>query len=321
MSSAACYYAFGRHAKDVAKTGGNLVLGYKVGDTLSFCLINPYQALDGLLTVLQYFWFFQILYKIVLCLNKMSFLVFYLRIFPTKKFRLLCFATIAVVASGTFGFMIATIFQCVPVQANWHRHIAKKCVNNTIFRWCWAGYNTLMDMWVCLMPMPLLARLQLDTARKVGVMVVFGLGLFVCVTSMIRMRSMETSTTTTDPTWGSFDALMWSAIEASTGIICTCLPFLKGPIQNAFPRLFSSISQASRKSRSGGATYGMEKMEPKSTGHSGSASGTLWSIEGGNPKTEQWTRIENDAANQEGIGRNQILKKTDIEMHSDYISQ
>lgn len=225
---------------------------------------------------------------------------------------MVCFVTMAIVISGTFSFIVATIFQCNPIKSNWNKHMHKTCVNNTIFRWSWAGYNTAMDIWICLMPMPLLARLQLDTIRKIGVIIVFSLGLFVCVTSIIRMQAMEQSTTTHDPTWGSFDALTWSAIEASTGIICACLPFLKHPIKQAFPRLFSSFT-TSRKTRSR-PTYGLSKLESRN----GTQVGAAWNDTANNA----WTNVDNDngsTGSQEPIAHNQIIMKTDISLKTDYV--
>lgn len=140
-----------------------------------------------------------------------------------------------VIIGGVFGFVIATIFQCVPVAGSWEKTLPAKCINNAWFRWWWAGYNTASDIWICLLPMPVLARLQLDTVRKVGVMLMFALGLFVCITSIVRITALVQSVATTDPTWGSWDALLWSAIEASTGIICACLPFLKHPSNSCSP--------------------------------------------------------------------------------------
>ncbi|GKZ30144.1 hypothetical protein AbraIFM66950_008003 [Aspergillus brasiliensis] len=284
MGDLACHYAFGRHKADVVKSGGNIVVA------------------------LKFFWLFQILYKLILCLNKLSFLAFYLRIFPNRTFRLISWITIGLVVSSTFGFVIATIFQCIPVRASWDKHIPKKCVHNASFRWSWAGYNTLMDIWVCLMPLPVLAQLQLDRIRKIGVMLVFCMGLFVCVTSVIRMWAMEKSTTTTDPTWGSFDALLWSAVEANTGIICACLPFLKHPIQKVLPGLFGSMSNGSRKSRSRTRPgYQMSRL--------GSRSGN------GTRDVDVGLGDDDDDADSMGsqgpIAKNQIIVKTGISMRSE----
>ncbi|PWY91596.1 plasma membrane Pth11-like protein [Aspergillus sclerotioniger CBS 115572] len=297
MGDLACHFAFGRHKADIVKTGGNVVLA------------------------LKYFWLFQILYKLVLCLNKLSFLAFYLRIFPNRTFRLICWITISLVLTSTFGFVIATIFQCIPVRASWYKHIPKKCVSNASFRWSWAGYNTLMDIWVCLMPLPVLAQLHLDRIRKVGVMLVFGMGLFVCVTSIIRMWAMEASTKTTDPTWGSFDALMWSAIEASTGIICACLPFLKHPIQKMLPGWFVSLSNGSRKSRSRTRPgYHMSRLGSRSGNHTGDN----WGMSRGEGERE--VEVDGDAdADAESLGsegpiaKNQIMVKTGITMRSEMV--
>ncbi|PWY75502.1 plasma membrane Pth11-like protein [Aspergillus heteromorphus CBS 117.55] len=301
MGDMACHYGFGRHKKDIVRTGGNVIL------------------------TLKYFWLFQILYKLVLCLNKLSFLAFYLRLFPTKKFRLICWITISLVLCSTFGFVIATIFQCIPVRASWIKSLPKHCVNNSSFRWSWAGYNTIMDIWVCLMPLPVLAQLQLDRPRKVGVMLVFCMGLFVCVTSVIRMWAMVESTKTEDPTWGSFDALLWSAIEASTGIICACLPFLKHPIQRLLPSLFGSLSSGVR-SRSRSRTkksYRMSRLGSQSgtrtiggTGRMGSG----WREGRDEEEDDDGEDLDGDAesmGSQGPIAKNQILMKTDIAMHSE----
>ncbi|RAH80425.1 hypothetical protein BO86DRAFT_433525 [Aspergillus japonicus CBS 114.51] len=290
MGDLACHYAFGRHRADVVRSGGNLVLA------------------------LKYFWLFQILYKTVLCLNKLSFLAFYLRIFPTRPFRIICWVTIGLVISSTFGFVLATIFQCIPVHASWHKNIPKKCVDNSSFRWSWAGYNTAMDIWVCVLPLPVLAQLHLDRIRKIGVMLVFCMGLFVCITSIIRMWAMEASTTTHDPTWGSFDALLWSAIEASTGIICACLPFLKHSAQKLVPSWFVSLSTGSRKSRSRatrtrtGRSYRMSRLESQE----GTQLGQEWRVE-----RHDLDADSESVGSQGAIAKGQIILTTAIDMHSE----
>lgn len=194
---------------------------------------------------MQYFWLFQIFYKLTLFLNKLAFLALYLRLFPTPRFRIVTIATIVVVSAGTCSFVISTVFQCIPVEAYWDHSLRRTCVNNKAVRWSWAAFNTLLDVWVCLMPLPVIHRLQMSPLKKAGVMVLFALGLFVCVASGIRMVALEDSTTTKDLTWGSFSTLVWSSIEASVGLICTCIPYLRQPLRRLFPRarLFFSSGQ------------------------------------------------------------------------------
>lgn len=244
------------------------------------------------------------LYKLVLCLTKISFLAFYLRIFPTKKFRYVCYVTIGVIASGVFAFVMATIFQCVPVAGSWDKSLPKSCIDNSWFRWWWAGFNTATDLWVFLLPMPLLARLKLDLTRKIGLMLMFALGLFTCITSILRMRALVVSVATTDPTWGSFDALTWSVIEADCGIICACLPFLKHPIKHLFPRLFSSVNSRTTPKTPAYRLSGFGRSGTRSHHHS------------------QWTNLDQQKSltgSEEAIAPGQIVMKTDISLQTDYV--
>jgi hypothetical protein len=244
-----------------------------------------------------------VLYKLTLCFTKLSFLAFYLRIFPTKKFRYICYFTMGVIAFGVFSFVMVTIFQCVPVAGSWEKSLPSKCIDNSWFRWWWAGFNTATDLWVFLLPMPLLARLQLDLARKIGVMIMFALGLFTCITSILRMHALVESVATVDPTWGSFDALLWSVIEADCGIICACLPFLKPLVKRLFPRLFSSLNSRSARKTSGYKLSGFGRSGPRS--HDAS----------------QWTNLDQQKSvtgSEEAVAPGQILMKTDISLQTDY---
>jgi hypothetical protein len=196
-------------------------------------------------------------------LNKLSFLVLYLRLFPTPKFRIVTKVTIGVVAASSFSFIMSTIFQCIPVEAYWDGSIPGRCVDNTAVRWSWAAFNTFLDVWVCLMPLPVIHRLHMSPLKKTGVMILFALGLFVCVASAIRMGALVDSTTTKDRTWGSFSTLAWSSIEASCGLICTCIPHLRQPLKKIFPRarlLFSGQGRSSPSQQN--QDYHLARMKP-----------------------------------------------------------
>lgn len=241
-------------------------------------------------------------------MNKLSFLTFYLRMFPTRKFRMVCYLTIAVIISGVCGYVFATIFQCIPVAAFWYKSMPnKRCIKNSWFRWWWAGYNTATDLWVFGMPMPVLARLKLNLARKIGVMLIFALGLFVCITSILRMHAMAESVSTNDPTWGSFDALLWSAIEADCGIICACLPFLKYPLRKLLPKLFSSTS--------GNHSDNAHKRCPANKPNHGTP------CERNMVDCVGVVDIYEKTVDCDSVAPGQIVMKTDISLQTDYIMQ
>lgn len=60
----------------------------------------------------------------------------------------------------------------------------------------------------------------------------------VCITSVLRMTTLNASSKSQDLTAGRLNSTIWTTIEANTGIICACLPMLKAPLAVFFPRLF-----------------------------------------------------------------------------------
>lgn len=64
---------------------------------------------------------------------------------------------------------------------------------------------------------------------------------------------------------------IWTLIEANMGIICACLPILKGPLVRLFPRVFQgTTSKSNREYRpDGGDSYALHEHPRKRTGESG----------------------------------------------------
>nr|OQO30770.1 hypothetical protein B0A51_02466 [Rachicladosporium sp. CCFEE 5018] len=223
-------HGFGYHAADIAKAGGNRQ------------------------KALLYFWLFQIFYKIVICLNKLACRTLYLHLFPQVSIRRICWATIAVVSTGTLAFVLATTLECFPISKNWLKNDRGHCINNTAFRWSWAGFNTATDPWVVLLPMPIIYRLQMSTLKRVGASVIFALGLFIVAVSAIRMSALQQSVSKSDTTWDSAPAFIWSHVEATVGLIATCLPALKKPLSKLLPKRVTGTA--------GSSTVSAHKMRP-----------------------------------------------------------
>jgi hypothetical protein len=117
------------------------------------------------------------MYKVVITFNKMSLLLFYLRVFPQQKFRLLCYAGLAFVGCSGFVYIIATIFQCTPIHHYWDRTIfGGHCILSAPFWISYATVNIITDFYILCLPMPLLWKLTLSNKNKLGIMGCFALG-------------------------------------------------------------------------------------------------------------------------------------------------
>ncbi|MCJ1265316.1 hypothetical protein MMC22_005192 [Lobaria immixta] len=209
-------------------------------------------APEDLHVALESFWAIQILYKFTINLTKTSILLLYLRIFPHKSFRKAVYGLLVFVIGYAVASIVATVFQCTPIARTFDHDTPGTCINLTAFWYANAGANILGDFAILALPMPVVNSLHLPRRQKLGLMVVFALGGFVCVTSILRMTTLESGSKSKDQTYGTFTSTVWTTIEANTGIICACLPMLRGPLSHIFPRLFLRGTQDSSSHHEGG---------------------------------------------------------------------
>lgn len=234
----ACHYGYGRHLS-----------------TLS--VNNRGKAL-------MYFYFSQFTYKISINATKASILLLYLRIFVQKQFRLICWTLMGfVVAFGT-ATTLASIFQCTPIPRAWNKNIPGVCLNTVIFWYTNAGFSIAGDLILLILPMPVLYNLKLPLNQRIALMLVFSLGAFIIVTSILRMTTLNTTAKSPDPTY-ECQATMWTVLEANVAIICACLPMCRILLAALFPRIFSLSS-----SRTGDGAYGNLSKQRQGTSNNNS---------------------------------------------------
>ncbi|KAJ0303810.1 hypothetical protein COL516b_006249 [Colletotrichum fioriniae] len=73
--------------------------------------------------------------------------------------------------------------------------------------------------------------------QKVVLMATFGLGFFTCAISVIRLTTLKSSSTSTDATYNTVIAGVWSITELSCAIICVCVPTLRPLLGGQSPRV------------------------------------------------------------------------------------
>ena len=131
----------------------------------------------------------------------------------------------------------------------------------------------------------------------------------VCVTSILRMTTLESGSKAKDQIYGTFTSTVWTTIEANTGIICACLPMLNGSLSRFFPRLCLRGTKGST-SRGEEAIPHQSKASP--------ANFDSWGRFGGEkPMPTQLTSIASPprghrSSDEEIFGMDVITKTTDI---------
>lgn len=192
----------------------------------------------------KFFYVMQIMYMTHLPLLKTAMLLFFLRIFPDETCKKLLRATIAVNALSGAAFVGVTILQCWPLQYAWERWEGPayqgRCVDVNIVGWVHAAWNILLDFWMIFLPLKQVWKLQMHWKKKTGVVIMFGVGTFITVVSILRLQSLVDYANSDNPTYDQWAVANWSTIEINVGIMCACMPALRGLLVRFFPLVFGS---------------------------------------------------------------------------------
>ncbi|KAF2464145.1 uncharacterized protein BDR25DRAFT_153586, partial [Lindgomyces ingoldianus] len=172
--------------------------------------------------------------------NKIAMLLMYRRIFDLPFFRRVVTLGIIVCIMWWTAMSISGIFTCIPVQAYWFQDIpGKKCMNLLKYDIGYAVVNITLDVFILMLPVNQVWRLQLTKPQKIALSLVFLLGAFACVTAIVRLLVAIIHVNDPDFTWVYLDALIWTAIEPLVAVICTCLPMLRPILSYVLPKRFS----------------------------------------------------------------------------------
>lgn len=103
----------------------------------------------------------------------------YRNIFPTQQFKLWSLVMLALSLAWWIAQIVATLLQCRPIWGMWNlTMILAACshVNKMAMFLGSAIPNTIIDVFLLILPLSQVAKLPLDRPKKVGVYVIFALG-------------------------------------------------------------------------------------------------------------------------------------------------
>ncbi|EOO02314.1 hypothetical protein UCRPA7_2195 [Phaeoacremonium minimum UCRPA7] len=194
-------------------------------------------------------------YTVLICILKMALLVFYIRLTEGlgRTYRIRIYAGIALVAA-TFVASVLTIYTaCRPFERYWQINpnpggkssdvILQNPTNASLFPdlcqgavskaivWVTFASSVVTDIYLIMIPLPMLWGTSLKLVKKIASTVVLGAGIFVLVCSMLKTIFVYI-----DPVNGAQLAGEWGTREAFVSVATTNLPML-------FPLLRSCESE------------------------------------------------------------------------------
>ncbi|KAI1403563.1 hypothetical protein F4819DRAFT_495264 [Hypoxylon fuscum] len=186
-------------------------------------------------------------YDVAIASTKLSILALYYRIFITDIFRTVVIATAVFVASWLIAMEIVLGLGCRPVQGWWDAAVAATatCVNKAAFTYSTNITNLVIDLWIFLMPMPIILRLQASFDKKIGLCFLFSFGLGLCAVSVARLFVIV-SVESEDITWSEVPLGILSAWEPCGGILCANLPLIYRELARGVNHAIRSTVKTSR---------------------------------------------------------------------------
>lgn len=238
----------------------------------------------------QLFWLWLSIpfYNMTMILAKFSALTLFTRLFRPHPFLMVTYTLMGCLVIIGLWTTLSGFFFCKPVHAFWDPSAEvrnAKCLPDAPVWFTNAALQTITDLVILVLPLPLLWKLQLPKRQKWAIIVVFSLGILIVATSSVRMYPLSVMVAGGDFTDANAQAALWSSLEANVSIICICLPplhpllsrmfsffFLPRPIHSRSSKVNSNRTQMTEPLRRDGSIWCNELFSPGPASYSASIS-------------------------------------------------
>ncbi|CAI7673205.1 hypothetical protein N7533_009709 [Penicillium manginii] len=186
-------------------------------------------------------WLSSMFYLATLGFIKTSVLWFYTRLGDRTLTRV-SWVMVGVIAAQAGSFVLVAAFQCQTISKAWTGTGPGKCVNINVFYLANAALNIFTDLLTYTLPIRVIFKLQMPRKQKIALALILCLGLFACVSSIIRITYIPTMLTSADATYAISGAMYWSVIETNVGIFAASIPSFKAIASRFLPRFIGEYS-------------------------------------------------------------------------------
>ncbi len=242
--------------------------------------MTPFSALYLLSMSHQSVFAGEILYAPTIGVVKISTLLLFARIFPSRKFKRMLWAVGLFISTYSAIMVITMIFQCRPIERVWNPVVKAECIDTSKVWILMASMNVLTDFLLLCLPLPQLWKLQMRRGTKLQLIGIFSIGSLsvsphllihdparanvirvlteseysATVVSIYRIPQLRgLSLYSYDPTWSDVEPSLWSIVEVSACTLGACAITYR-PLFNWLFRIQSSQSVPEGKSSQIAAT-------------------------------------------------------------------
>ncbi|KAM0438631.1 hypothetical protein ACHAPT_001384 [Fusarium lateritium] len=191
-------------------------------------------------------------YSAVLPLLKTAILLDWCRVFvPGRKtkspFWWACMAVIALQCVWGILCILLLNLQCRPHRAIWEFYLPSKCYSLPKVMLGSASIQVVTDICMALLPQHIIWSLQMNWQKKIGVALIFGVGVIACVAACFRLAHTVTFSREADTMWYIGPLLFWACAEMTCGFFILSVTTL--------PRIIAESGFSARVKKALGISY------------------------------------------------------------------
>ncbi|KAI9807243.1 MAG: hypothetical protein M1825_005961 [Sarcosagium campestre] len=189
---------------------------------------------DQIAFISKVFYPWGIFYDINISLFKISILLLYRRVFVGPWIRKGSLVLIWFLVAFTITLVGKDVFACIPLHKQWEPSVPGYCINlRATYYWASAIF-LLTDIMVLVMPMPLVWQLQISKKQKIGLSLIFGLGMVVTIATIFRLVVLILQDPY-DVTYAFVPVVYWMGAESCLGITCACAATIRPILRRKEP--------------------------------------------------------------------------------------
>ncbi|KAJ2989639.1 hypothetical protein NUW58_g3371 [Xylaria curta] len=218
-------------------------------------------------------------YTVMMFFAKTAILVEWIRIFVADRERNAFFYAACVLIGFNVGMYgagsIATGLACIPREKLWHPWVEGRCINRFILDSFTAFVNLAIDLGILLLPQKVIWKLQMSRKRKIGLSILFSVGIIACASAAGRAYYTVTLDFTGDITYEASPAFLFGLAEMTTVLMVFCIPSIPKAFEGS--RL-ATLFTTSRRS---------PEKPPSTTANASQPPGSIETPETSRPSTHQ----------------------------------
>jgi hypothetical protein len=194
---------------------------------------------------------------------KTAILIEWVRIFsPYRTHTFFFWASYLMALLNTLLYVssiISSAITCISHESLWYPWVPGKCINRKALGLFTAFFNVIMDLVILLLPQRIIWTLQMTKARKIGISIVFSVGVLATLCAAGRVAATFDLSYEGDATYTVSPVLMWALPEMTCVLLVFSLPTLpqtfaqQGPLYKivSFMRSWTLISTQQSDNSSG----------------------------------------------------------------------